>query len=146
LIKRMKKDVKAEFHVSIGDDDVTSEKVVVEIIDEEDGNKFLALSLKDVDRPFKEATIITSTSDLKRILEVAEEHEGEGLNKFFIGTKEGTCPLCNERKTLLLLNGGIACCKPCLDTLASILKSASKPTSKEDLFRNLRGHREKWSD
>lgn len=140
--KKIKKDVKAECHIDMCEESLTSEKVDVEIIDEEDGNKFLAVSLTDdTVRPSKEATIIISTNDLKRILEAAEEGYEQQLSmaseNFFLGTQNGICPLCDEQRTLLLLRGGITGCKPCLDTLAGILKAANKPTSKEKMFRSV---------
>lgn len=130
--KKIKKDVKVDCHISIGKESLDSEKVDVEILDEECENKFLAVSLTDDTEPSKEVTIIISTNDLKRILEAAEESYKQSITSdFFLGTKEAVCPFCNEKKTLLLLKGGMTGCKPCLDTLAGILKGAGKPSKEE---------------
>ena len=143
--KKIKKDVEVECHINMCEEDITSKKVDVEIVDEEGENKFLAVSLKDDTEPSKEATIIISTNNLKRVLEAAEaaeisyEQRLSAVSKnFFLGTKEGVCPFCEEKKILLLLKGGITGCKSCLDTLAGILKGASEPTSKGKLFRTVR--------
>jgi len=44
----------------------------IDVIDEEEGNKFLLISLRDNEDASKKTTIITSTDDLKRIIKATE--------------------------------------------------------------------------
>jgi hypothetical protein len=50
-----------------------------------------------------------------------------------LGTKKGTCPVCKEFKTLLLLRYELVMCKSCLNNIAQILELAKNNVSKEEL-------------
>jgi len=61
----------------------------------------------------------------------------EELDKFFIGTKEGVCFLCEKKRTLLVVRDGITACRECLEDLAHILELTKGGASKEELNRLL---------
>lgn len=64
--------IKAECTVSFGELSLTSDEADIEVVDEEEGNKFLDISLSDHKVESMKASIIISTDDLKTILKVAE--------------------------------------------------------------------------
>lgn len=60
--------VKLECTVSFGKATITSGEVNIEVLEENVGNKFLSISVKDKKYWLTEARIFISTEDLKRIL------------------------------------------------------------------------------
>lgn len=65
--KEMKTKVKVEYTVSFDQETFTSEEADIEVLDEEEGNKFLNISLKD-NLTSRSVSIVISTDDLKKIL------------------------------------------------------------------------------
>lgn len=63
--------VKAECTINLGNESLTSEEVGVEVLDKEGGNMFLEISMED--KKTGKASLIISTDDLKKILEVGRE-------------------------------------------------------------------------
>jgi hypothetical protein len=64
--------VRLDCTVSFGEESLTADKAEVEVIDQDEGDRFLNISLKDSEDVPRKASIIISADDLKRILEVAE--------------------------------------------------------------------------
>jgi len=64
--------VRLECTVSFGEANLTADKAEVEVIDRDEGERFLNISLKDSEDMSRKANIIISADDLKRIVEAAE--------------------------------------------------------------------------
>jgi len=64
--------INVECTVNFGEENFTFHEAEIEVLDKEEGNKFLDISLKDKEVKSKMSLII-STNDLKKILEATEE-------------------------------------------------------------------------
>ncbi|MCS7120362.1 MAG: hypothetical protein RMJ07_01660 [Nitrososphaerota archaeon] len=125
------KRIKANCLLSIGKETVSSDMVDVEVIEEEEGNKTICISLYSGDHEFRRnASIVITTMDMEKILRVVGESYEQRLNRlkrnFVIGTKDGRCPLCYRRETLILIRGGISGCRSCLEALRDLLKEETE--------------------
>jgi len=72
--------LRAECTVMFGEVSLTFDEAEIEVLDKEEGNKFLEISLKD-NRVGSKLSLVISTNDLKRILEAAEGGWEETLEK-----------------------------------------------------------------
>jgi len=71
--------IKAECTISLDNESLTSEELEVEVLDKEDGNMFLRISMED-DKTVK-GSLIISTDGLEKILESVEVHREQSLKK-----------------------------------------------------------------
>jgi len=68
--ERMK--VRLDCTISFDETNLTADKAEIEVIDKDEGDRFLNISLNDSEDESRKASIIISTDDLRRILEAAE--------------------------------------------------------------------------
>jgi len=80
--------IKLECTVSLGEETLTFNEAEVEVLDKENGNKFLGISLSD--ERLRKANLVISTNDLNRILNAAEEGWEQLLKKAIQDKQEET--------------------------------------------------------
>jgi len=64
--------VRLDCTISFDEANLTADKAEIEVIDKDEGERFLNISLKDSEDMSRKANIIISADDLKRIVEAAE--------------------------------------------------------------------------